>query len=237
MAPLSLAVWAAVLILGFALIYLPWMDSFLIPDGHLRGPLFEAIYYSAMIATSVGNGDLVANLQTLRMVSVFESVSGLALVSVTVSYLINIYGHQGEADTIALSIQNLLDGRQDHLLALKEPVEVDSVARQVESISEKLGRMLQAYEQYPILHYFRPHDPRESLPVQVGRLLSLLRSLEGSALAVHPSMVPLERTVKRYIFELSENVVPAGFEPVDPSEPVASSEARYHRVLRYLRYR
>ena len=180
---------------------------------------------------------MVADLELLRLVSTAEAVSGLALVSVTVSYLINIYGHQGDAHSIALSIHSMLHDREEHLLALRDPVAVDAVARQLESTSDKLMRMLQAYEQYPILHYFRPRDRTESLPVQVGCLLSLLRGLEGSALGMHPATVPLQRTVMRYVSELSESIVPSRFEPVSNSSAQSASEAQYERVLKYLRYR
>jgi hypothetical protein len=237
MAPLTLVIWAAMLVLGFALVYIPWIHTFLFPAGHLRTPFLESIYYSTMAATSLGNGDMVADLDSLRMVTSVESLSGVALVSVAVSYLINIYGHQGQGDTVARKIHSTLNGRDQYLLALTDPVEVDAFARQLESMTDLLTRMMQAYEQYPILHYFRPNDASESLPVQVGRLLFLLRGLEGTALGLHPSIVPLERTVMRYLAEVNEHLVPRGFEPGGIHDATAESEARYDRVLKYLRYR
>jgi hypothetical protein len=236
MAPLTLMIWAAMLVLGFALVYLPWIHTFLLSPGHLRTPFPEAIYYSTMMATSLGNGDMVADLDSLRMVSSVESLSGVALLSVAVSYLINIYGYQGQGDTLAQKIHFVLEGREQHLLALTDPVEVDAVARQLESTTDLLTRMMQAYEQYPILHYFRPNNASESLPVQVGRLLSLLRDLEGSALGLHPSIVPLERTVMKYLTEMNRHLVPRGFER-GATPDAAGSEAQYDRVLKYLRYR
>jgi hypothetical protein len=237
MAPLTLITWAAMLVLGFALLYIPWIHTFLFSTGHLRTPFLEAVYYSTMMATSLGNGDMVADLDSLRMVSSVESLSGVALLSVAVSYLINIYGHQGEGDTLAMKIHSMLEGRGQHILALTDPVAVDAVARQLESTTDLLTRMMQAYEQYPILHYFRPNDESESLPVQVGRLLFLLRGMEGTALGVHPSVVPLERTVMKYLSEVDRHLVPRGFEPRGTSDAAAQSEARYDRVLKYLRYR
>jgi hypothetical protein len=237
MAPLTLITWAVMLILGFALVYFPWIRNFLFSTGHLRTPFLEAIYYSATMATSLGNGDMVANLDSLRMITSVESLSGVALLSVAVSYLINIYGHQGQGDALALRIHSMMEGREQHLVALTDPVEVDAVARQLESTTDILTRMLQAYEQYPILHYFRPDDRSESLPVQVGRLLYLLRSREGSALGIHPSIVPLERTVMRYLSDVSTHLVPRGFQPGGIPEAAAESEVQYDRVLKYLRYR
>lgn len=236
MVPLTLITWAAMLVLGFALIYIPWIHTFLFGTGRLRIPILEAVYYSTMIATSLGNGDMVADLESLRMVTSVESLSGFALLSVAVSYLINIYGYEGQGDTLAQKIHSMLEGRDQYLLALTDPVEVDAVARQLESTTDLLMRMMQAYEQYPILHYFRPNNASASLPVQVGRLLSLLRGLEGSALGLHPSIVPLERTVMRYLTEVNRHLVPSGFERGE-TPGAAESEAQYDRVLKYLRYR
>lgn len=237
MAPLTLVTWAVMLVLGYALVYLPWIHTFLFSTGHLRTPFLESIYYSTMTATSLGGGDMVADLDSLRMVSAVESLSGVALLSVAVSYLINIYGHQGWGDTLARKIHVMLDGRSEHVLALTDAVEVDAVARQLESVTDLLMRMVQAYAQYPILHYFRPDDASESLPVQVGRLLTLLRGMEGTALGLHPSVVPLERAVMRYLSQVNRHLVPRGFEPDGIADATEGSEARYDRVLKYLRYR
>jgi hypothetical protein len=237
MAPLTLITWAVMLVLDFALIYIPWIHTFLFSTGHLRTPFVEAIYYSAMMATSLGNGDMVANLDSLRMVSSVESLSGVALLSVAVSYLINIYGYQGQEDTLAMKIHSMLDGRAQYLLSLTDPVEVDAVGRQLESATDLLTRMVQAYEQYPILYYFRPNHESESLPVQVGRLLSLLRGMEGSALGLHPSIVPLDRAVMKYLSEMSRHLIPRGFRPGGVLEGAPESEVQYDRILKYLRYR
>ena len=105
------------------------------------------------------------------------------------------------------------------------------------SVVDLLTEMLQAYAQYPILHYFRPSDRSESLPVQMGELLYLLRSLEGSALGSHPSLVPLQRVVMRYLTEVHEHLVPRGFEADRRDAHGKHSEEEYDRVLRYLRYR
>jgi hypothetical protein len=41
----------------------------------------------------------------------------------------------------------------------------------------------------------------------------------------------------KYLSEVNRHLVPRGFQPGGISDAVAESEARYDRVLKYLRYR
>src|SRR5919202_5564996 len=68
MAVITVLMWIMLLILAFALIYLPWMGTFLVSPGRLRTPWVEAFYFSASTASTLSLGDLIPSLEWIRVV-------------------------------------------------------------------------------------------------------------------------------------------------------------------------
>src|SRR5690606_1974964 len=81
----TLAVWMLSLVVGYALVYLPFMHTYIVSPGQLRTPLLEAIYYSALTSPTVGTGDLVPNLEAIRMVTAVEALTGFAAASAAIT--------------------------------------------------------------------------------------------------------------------------------------------------------
>ena len=78
----TLVTWIALLILAYALIYLPFLRThFLFATGHLRVPFWEALYFSGQAAPTLGTGDMVPDSQILRVVEVLETITGFAVVT------------------------------------------------------------------------------------------------------------------------------------------------------------
>ncbi len=84
--------WVLGLSLGYALVYLPFVDDFSYAPGVPFGDVSfaEALYMSGVALTTVGFGDVVAGSDPLRLVTVAESASGLALITAAVAYLLSV---------------------------------------------------------------------------------------------------------------------------------------------------
>ena len=240
---LTLFVWMVSLVVGYALIYLPYMGSYLVSPGSLRTHWVEALYYSGYTASTVGLGDLIADHEALRLLTVMEAMSGFALVTVGVTYLLSVYGELTARQTLASGIAAYFPEGVGRTLERVESAGPDALVRWMEGITPTLLAAYQAHYQFPVLHYFHPADPGDALPVQLGRLLQLWRSLRDvgpqsglSGIREHPSFVALRSAVTRYLLEVDRDFV-AGSGPAGKAEDDLDRVERAHaRLLQHMAY-
>lgn len=226
---ITLVIWVAVLVVGYALIFYPYIENFRVSPGSLRAPWAEALYFSGYTAATLGFGDLVPEREVLRLLAPLEAFSGFALLSVSVTYLLAIYRELISMQTLATNIAGYFRAVAVRAEILDDRHQ-EAVARWAEGVTSELLHVLQAHHQYPILHYFRPSKRDRALPVQLGRLLELRR------VAVHPSLASLADALDTYIDEVNRHFVPTGV-PLDAASAAADNTERAHqRLIRYMCY-
>lgn len=149
--------WVGGLWLGFALVYLPFIGRFsyseTVPFGS-KG-IAEALDVSGVSLSTVGFGDVVASSDTLRLVTVAESASGLA----AITYLLSVYPLVTRQRSAALHASDL---------GLTEPAQVVRVAVHGGSsvlvdLQQALIEAHQNVTRFPVLYYFHPDQPEESM--------------------------------------------------------------------------
>lgn len=240
----TLCVWVFLLVLGFALIHYPWIESFLVSPGSLRTPWVEALYYSGYTAATLGFGDVVADSSVLRILAPVEALFGFALLSVSVTYVLSVYRELIKKQALAARIDSYFGGEErEDSPDSGLPDGYEPLARWCESIAVELGKVLLAHYQYPILHYFRSGRPWQSLPLQLQHLLDLrgeVRSADETQpladLARHPSYAGLQDSLEKYVHEVDELFSPAGMERPEAAESGDPLERAHRRLLRYLDY-
>jgi hypothetical protein len=167
--PLAMAAgfmsWVTSLWVGFALIYLPFIAEFIYITPATFGPpgLPEALYVSGVALTTVGFGDVVAATDTMRLVTVAQSASGLAAITAAIAYVLSVYPLVTKQRSAALRVSDL---------GLTDPGQVVRVLVQAgPSVLIGLQRALieahQDVTRFPVLYDFHPDRPEES----TGRLL------------------------------------------------------------------
>lgn len=221
----DLLTWLVGLWLGFALVYAPHVHAFARsgsgPAG--RGGFVDALYLSGESLTTVGFGDIVAHGQLLRLVTTLEAASGLALITAAIAYLTAVYPRVSlvraaaswasdlEADTEAGAARLVLEGGRS---------EVARLQRDLIEIHQDLLR-------FPVLYYFHPRAPGESIAALLraaALVCALLRwgiDREGAPYAglYGPA---LERTLARliddYARELRGAELSGRTQALDPEE-------------------
>ena len=230
LALLTPAIWAVLLVVGFGLVYYPWMEHFLVSPGNLRAHWAEALYFSGFAAATLGTGDIVPDIVPLRLLSIIEALCGFALLSAALSYVLAIYREHGKKTTLAADLSlHYAVGRRDDPGSERE--------RWLEEVARRLQHTMQSHAQYPILHYFRPKEDRQSLAVQ---LEPLLRG-SGSAAQVggdgqkgaSRGAALVEEALERYLTSADQRFVPGSAGDDGEGTP----KARHHRLLDYLGYR
>ena len=164
---------------GFAFIYYPHMHAkFAVSAGAAGMPWFDSLYFSGVTLTTVGYGDIAPLARSMRLVALSESASGVALISLSITYLIAVYQALERKRTVALSFyhqaeeganvasfiaHHFVDGRFYGIIDVLRPAARD------------LHGLLESHVEHPIIHYFHPVQVYKSLP----RILFL--TLETSA--------------------------------------------------------
>ena len=211
----TLLLWVALLVVAYTLIYYPWIRTFLVSPGSLRTPWVEALYYSGYTAATLGLGDVIADVEALRLLTLLQAFGGFALLSVSTSYFLAVYRELITMQSLAVDISGLFSEGEEQVLRFTSDQGFDALARWSEQLSSDLSRSLVAHHQYPVLHYFRPEKEERALPVQLGalvRLRSLVaagdESLALSTLGRHPSYLALMDGLESYLSDVDRLFVP-----------------------------
>ena len=99
--------WALLQAIGFALIYLAgFPGNFEISKGPADFPhgVWAMLYFSLQVMTTLGLGDLTPKADWLRILVTLQALTGLALVTASVSWVVLLYPALGRMRTLALSI-------------------------------------------------------------------------------------------------------------------------------------
>lgn len=232
----ALLSWLVMLVSGFGLIWLARIHSFtgdaVPPDPGLR----EALLYSGLLSSTLGLGSITIDLGWLRLLATLEGMMGFMLLTIAVTYILAVYRAQGDASSFALDVSATFgDDARDG--ARRIAADLDRADGWAESAATRLARVVSAHSQYPILHYFRPPEPRGSLVRQAGALLVLFEHLEasGSGWRTRPGLVALRNTLHTYLEEVTGEFIHDSAVDVDQDSEREWSQ-RHRQALRHMGY-
>ena len=162
---LSVVVWLSGLLLGFALVYWPAVDTLAYTDQYRTSSpgLGEALYLSGTALTTLGFGDVAGGTGLLRALTVLEAAAGLGVLTAALGYLPAIYTLVSDLRTANQAVADLgadrVDGAAD-LLAVDAVLVLDRVRRDLLAARQHLQR-------FPVLHHF--HPPYDESVVALAR--------------------------------------------------------------------
>ncbi|GAA4930906.1 potassium channel family protein [Streptomyces coeruleoprunus] len=166
------ALWAATVITGWALLYWPHMpDAFsfaagLEPERHTG--FLDALYISIVTMATLGLGDIAPAEGWLRIIGPLESVVGFALLTATVSWVLGIYPALARRRTVALRIAQL---RRAGLHDQRPPTPGACAALQ--GLAADLAHVCVDFRQYAESYYFHDGDENTSLAANIVYIASV----------------------------------------------------------------
>lgn len=174
------ATWAALLAVGWALVFMPQLpegfnfDPSLDPAAH--SGFVDALYVSLVNLTSLGYGDISPASPLLRVLGPVETMFGLGLLTASISWLLSIYSGISRRDSLAheVLLAKTTEVRLGEKLADADPQLLETM---LASFAEQLIRVRRDVIHFPITHYFRTEDEERAL----AGLLPFLSSLADEA--------------------------------------------------------
>jgi hypothetical protein len=219
--------WAAMQLVGWALVYLPFVpDGFsygtgLDPEGHPA--IVEAFYFSVVSMSTLGLGDVYPIDPWLRAFAPLQALIGFALLTAAVAWFLELYPGLGRRRALALRLA--LMGRADtsgHLLDMESATSsglLDSITR---DLAQARIDMWQNAETY----YFTEDVAETSLAAQLPYALHLARvARRSSDRTVRNSGQMLEEAIDDFAGLLRDRFVLR----VDGTDGILREYARQHR--------
>ncbi|OEV00598.1 Ion transport 2 domain protein [Streptomyces qinglanensis] len=166
--------WTCLVVLGWALVYLPHMpEGFAFGAGlapHEHGDLLDSLYVSLVNLATLGIGDIAPTAGWLRLVAPLEALVGLALLTATVSWVLQIYPALARRRSLAL--------RLAMLRRVQPPAQYlhsATGAALLEGIAAEVVRIRVDFTQYPDAYYFHDGEEDLSLAATIGFAVDLGR--------------------------------------------------------------
>jgi Ion channel len=229
---LLMAVWAAELILGFALIQYGI-------GGHeqLSGERLtfgKILYHSGETFFTLGYGDIVPTSGTARALSVFEAGMGFAFLGVVIGYIPVVYSSFSRRE-IQISMLDARAGSPpsaaELLVRLAGRTEEPGVNQRV--MDEVLrdwerwaAELLESQISYPVLTFFRSQHSNQSWLAALTTMLDVTALVLTGIEGIHPGQAKLTFAMARHAAVDLAQVVNARHDPTAPERlPEADMDA------------
>lgn len=158
------ATWMIVLLLAYAFIYAAWINApgaFRVPSGTRNLGWPDALYFSGVTLGTIGYGDLQPVNTFLRMTSIAEGFSGIAVLSMSIAYVLELYPVLQRAHVLAVLLNEESAGQVSGMPMLARYLRsgnFEALADLLRLVNLELLYLAAAHRRLPILHYSHPTE-------------------------------------------------------------------------------
>jgi hypothetical protein len=163
-----LVVWSTLLAAGAALMLHPALGegvrSSSSPHVH---DFLSALYVGGSSLSLASSSDFYPQTGFYRLLYLINALIGTASISVTITYILQIYNAVQQRNALGLSICVMTKGTADPavlLAGLGPQGRFDSGYTVVANLAAELTAIKEAHHLYPLLFFYRPYHPASSIP-------------------------------------------------------------------------
>ncbi|WP_166390474.1 FUSC family protein [Nocardioides ochotonae] len=193
--------WLLGIIVGFGLIYYGQMSrsTFSVSGTDAGLTLFDALYFSAAQLSTVGGSALTAETDLLRFLSIAETLSGVLLLSLILTFLLGVFSVISDLSALCRYFFTAERGAGSPVASLAaffregEPSGLDG---HLDGIAGSFSSYVDGLRFHHSAYYFQSGQDQFALPYAVRMLAGTLSALRwglptGHPAATEPGLVPL----------------------------------------------
>jgi len=165
-----LTTWILLAWAGYAFIFISDADSIRHGQTNAIATIWEKVYYAGYSLSTLGNGDFYATSAFWRVFTIIVALSGLTMVTIAITYLIQVITAEIEKRQLALHIAVLGGTPQSILLNSWDGKNFQQLENDLSTLTPKILSHSQHHMAYPIIHYFHSNRLRESTSVNLAAL-------------------------------------------------------------------
>ena len=166
--PLLIVIVVSMLVTGFALVYLPRVETdFTVNEKAPESLIQQAFYFSGVTLFTIGYGDIVPISTPMRLAALVEAASGLAIISLSITYLLSVYGALEKKRAIALTFYHQARQGADVSGFITNHFARGRFYSLTETLREStrdLDELLESHLEHSVIHYFHPLEVYKGLP-------------------------------------------------------------------------
>jgi hypothetical protein len=236
--------WALGLTVGAALVIRPELGGAIRPsNGGTPTDFVTALLVAGNSLSIVGGGGYSPHSTGTRILFLINSLIGASVLSLVLSYLVQVYSALRERNTLALTVDLMTDGTGDAAVMLARLLpegEVGNAPSELSNLVRSLASTKEAHHFYPLLFYFRFEEPRYSVSRMSFVVLDLMTLIEtaldreryGSLIKSAPA-----RSLRRVASQLLQTLdrsFPTAREQADDSAAARRSRESYAAAIETL---
>jgi len=175
--------WALGLAAAAALVIQPELGTSIRPSsGDTPTDFITALLVAGNSLSIVGGGDYAPHTPGTRILFLINSLIGASVLSLVLSYLVQVYSALRERNALALTIDLMADGTGDAaamLARLMPDGDADDATSELGNLVRSLAATKEAHHFYPLLFYFRFEEPRYAVSRFTFVLLDLTTLIDS----------------------------------------------------------
>ena len=207
--------WSVVLVLGSGLILHPELGRTVKADsGQSETDFITALFVGGSSLSIVGSSGYTPQTGAMRLLFLVNSVVGTSVISLTLTYLMQVYTALRSRNALGLAVDTLTRETGDAvqlLTAVAPGGDFSSTSSELGDLASQMIDAKEAHHFYPVLFYFRFEEPRYSVSrftLIVLDAVALLRATldgpeaerlkrSGAVEQLHRTSLMLVRTLER----------------------------------------
>jgi hypothetical protein len=165
---LLVVVWSSVLAFGAALMLHPALGEGVRSSSNPQAKDFiTALYVGGSSLSITSSSDFSPQTGFYRLLYLANALIGTASISVTITYILQLYNAVLQRNALGLSMNVMTKGTADPavlLAGLGPQGRFDSGYTIVANLASSMTSVKEAHHQYPLLFFYRPDHPSNSIP-------------------------------------------------------------------------
>ncbi len=179
-----IAWWAILLTLGAALIFHPYLGSAIkISDGPTPTDFVSATYAAANSMSIVGSSSFSPQTATFRLIFMFNSFIGMSVISLTLTFLTQIYSALQQRNAFGLHLfllSGMTGSGAEMLVRIAPQGRLDSGLSTLSDLASDVVRLKEMHHFYPVLLYFRFEEVHYSISFATSIVLDCVSLIESA---------------------------------------------------------
>ncbi len=247
--PFLIALLIILLITGFALIYLPRLATvFKVDDAAHASQIFQAYYFSGVTFLTIGYGDILPVSSATRVIALIEGATGLAIISLAITYLLTVYSALERKRTLALKFYHQARQGADisgFVASHFARGRFHSLTESLREATRDLQELLESHLEHPVIHFFHPPEVYKGFPRALFVVLETVAILnahldekEYVEAGDHPDVLIAGDNARYVLAELvtSLNLQTGATEAFEPEAETARRRRKsFNRAMKHLR--
>ena len=176
------ALWVGLVVGGWALVFAGLPGHVASSSTGAPADLGDRLYFGGYAVATLGNGDFRPATGLAQALTVAAALSGLFLITLTVTYLLPVISAVTEARRLASSIHALGASGEEIVRRAWDGRGFTALERQLERVADALTLHTERHFTYPVIHYFEGGERRTAFAPNVAALADALLLL-GQAVA------------------------------------------------------